>query len=91
MTANGRLDQGSLRLSNKKSGDGQALTWGLWDYSIRYWKHSKCWLLQTVYEKCARKFGKWNRRRGQPFYFVDCKKIRTLTENNDCAVVFNFS
>ena len=88
---NSRLGERSLRLSNTKSGDGQALIWGLWDNSIRYRKCSKCWLLQTMYERSARKFGKWSRRRRRPFHFVDCKKIRILAENNDCVVVFNFS
>ena len=87
--ANGRLDERVLRLSNTKLGDGQALIWGLWDYSIRYQKGSKYWLLQTVYERCARKFGKWNRRRRrQPFHFVDRKKISRLTESND-ALLFS--
>ena len=89
---NGRLGEKSLQLSNTKSGDGQALIWDLWDYSIRYQKGLKCWLLQAVYERCARKFWKWSRRRRwRPFHFVDCKRIKILTENNDCVVVFNFS
>ena len=71
---NGRLGERSLRLSNMKSGDGQALIWGWWDYSIRHQKVSKCWLLQTVFERCARKFGKWSRRRRQHFHFVDVRK-----------------
>ena len=70
----------------------EMVIWGLWDYVIRYRKDSKCWILQTVYERCARKFGKWSRRRRRrPFHFVDGKKIRILTENNNCVVVSNFS
>ena len=89
--ANGRLGERSLRPSNTKSGDGQALISGLWDYSTRYRKGLKCWLLQTVYERCTRKFGKWSRRKRRwPFHFVDCQKIRILTGNNDCVVNFKF-
>ena len=41
-------------------------------------------MLTFTNARCARKFGKWTRRRGwQPFHSADCKKIIILTENND--------